>query len=152
METQNLPAAQPAQVGVRSFVVDRVLFAAGLLQIVATLAPAARVRVVGGVSFVRLPTAGAALVILGLLTLAIALRPRGWWRWLPGVFSSVILAVVYWRLKRNPSHTFVDPLLRHLLHPSWGFVPMSIAVALSLIGAARVHARPTRPKAAAEYD
>jgi hypothetical protein len=40
---------------------------------------------------------------------------------------------VYFRLKRNPSHTFVDPLLRHLLHPSWGFVPMGAAVLLSLV-------------------
>jgi uncharacterized membrane protein HdeD (DUF308 family) len=95
-------------------------------------------RVVGGVPFVRLPTAGATLVVLGLLTLAIALRPHRWWRFIPSMLSSAILVVVYFRLTRNPSHTFVDPLLRHLLHPSWGFVPMGIAVVLSLVAAARV--------------
>ena len=122
---------------------DRLLFLAGLLQVVATFTPAARMRVVGAVSFVRLPNAGVTLIILGLLTLAIALRPHRWWRFIPGILSSVILVVVYFRLKRNPSHTFVDPLLRHLLHPSWGFVPMSAAAVFSLVAAAL--ARPRLP-------
>ena len=120
---------------------DRLLFLAGLLQVIATFTPAARMRIVGAVSFVRLPNAGATLIILGLLTLAIALRPNRWWRFIPGILSSVILVVVYVRLKRNPSHTFVDPLLRHLLHPSWGFVPMSAAALFSLIAAALVRPR-----------
>ncbi|MBV9880594.1 MAG: hypothetical protein JO180_08860 [Gemmatirosa sp.] len=117
--------------------VSRTLLAAGVLQLVATLAPAARVRIVGGVSFLRLPTAGVALVALGALTLAVALRPRGWWRWLPSGLSAVVVAAVYWRLGRSPSGTFVDPVLRHALHPSWGFVPMAAAVVLGLVGAAR---------------
>jgi hypothetical protein len=128
-------ALPPSSAAIRP---DRLLFFAGVLQVLATFTPAARMRVVGGVPFVRLPTAGATLVVLGLLTLAIALRPHRWWRFIPSMLSSAILVVVYFRLKRNPSHTFVDPLLRHLLHPSWGFVPMGIAVVLSLVAAARV--------------
>jgi hypothetical protein len=146
MKAQPLEMALPPSAGVGSFRPDRILFLAGILQIVATFTPAARMRVLGGVSFVRLPTAGATLVILGLLTLVIALRPNRWWRWIPGILSSAILAIVYLRLKRNPSHTLVDPLLRHLLHPSWGFVPMGIAVLLSIFGAARVHPRASRDR------
>jgi len=141
IELQTLEMAPPPSPGAATIRPDRVLFLAGLLQVLASFTPAARMRIVGGVSFVRLPTAGVTLVVLGLLTLAIALRPNKWWRWIPGILSSAILAVVYFRLKRNPSHTFVDPLLRHLLHPSWGFVPMGIAVLLSLLGAARVRPR-----------
>jgi hypothetical protein len=138
VESQELELALPPSTYVRATRPDRLLFFAGVFQVVATFTPAARMRIVGPVSFARLPSAGAALVVLGLLTLAIALRPNRWWRFIPGLLSSAILIVVYFRLKRNPSHTFVDPLLRHLLHPSWGFVPMGIAVAFSLIAAALV--------------
>jgi hypothetical protein len=153
VESQELELALPPSTYVRGTRPDRLLFFAGVLQVVATFTPAARMRIVGPVSFVRLPSAGVALVVLGLLTLAIALRPNRWWRFIPGLLSSAILIVVYFRLKRNPSHTFVDPLLRHLLHPSWGFVPMGIAVAFSLIAAALVrpsHPRPRQATARAE--
>ena len=142
MEQQELEMALPPSADARPTQPDHLLFLAGILQVAATFTPAARMRIVGAVSFVRLPSAGVALVILGLLTLAIALRPNRWWRFIPGILSSAILVVVYFRLKRNPSHTFVDPLLRHLLHPSWGFVPMGIAVLFSLIAAVRIRPRP----------
>jgi hypothetical protein len=125
--------------------VDRTLLAAGCLQLAALLAPAARVRIVGAIPFARVPSAGVALAILGALTIAVALRPRGWWRWVPGVLSAAILAVVYWRLTRAPSATFVDPVLRRALRVGWGFWPMGLAVLLGLVGAARV--RGGRPAA-----
>ena len=141
MESKTLDMTSPTSAEVAATRPDRLLFLAGVLQIVATFTPAARMRIVGGLSFVRLPNAGVTLVVLGLLTLAIALRPNRWWRFIPSVLSAVILVVVYFRLTRNPSHTFVDPLLRHLLHPSWGFWPMGVAVLFSLIAAARVRQR-----------
>ncbi len=108
---------------------------AGALQLVAAFAPAARVRFVGPVSFVRLPTAGAALVGLAVVTVTVAALPRRWWRMLPGLLSGVILWIVHWRLLHAPSGTFIDPVLRHTLRPSWGFVPMGIAAFLSTTGA-----------------
>jgi len=116
--------------------VSRTLLAAGVLQLAALVTPAARVRIVGGLAFYRVPTAGVALAVLGALTLAVALRPRGWWRWLPSALATAVLAVLYWRLVRAPSATFIDPLLRHAVHPSWGFAPMAAAVLLGLVGAA----------------
>jgi hypothetical protein len=124
--------------------VDRVLLAAGCLQLLAGFAPAARARVIGAVPFARLPTAGLTLAVLGVLTIAVAVWRRGWWRWAPGVLSGLVLGVVYWRLTHRPSATFVDPLLRRVVHPSWGFVPMAAAVLLSLVGAARSLPRPER--------
>ena len=82
-----------------------------------------------------------------------ALLRRGWWRALPGGLTAVVLAVVYWRLARAPSGSFVDPVLRHAVRPSWGFVPMGIAVLVGLIGATRtrrtVRERSPRPEHAA---
>lgn len=121
---------------------DPLLLAGGVLQLAATLTPAAHVKVLGAVSFVRLPTAGAVLVGLSVLTLTLSLLPRGWWRWLPALLSAGVTALVYLRLRRSPSGTFLDPLLRHALHPSWGFVPMSVAVAINLVGAARMRPVP----------
>jgi hypothetical protein len=83
--------------------------------------------------------------VLGALTAAAALRPRGWWRWAPGALSAAVLAVAYWRLTRAPSGTFADPLLRRALRPAWGFVPMGLAVLLGIAGAAGVRPRPARP-------
>lgn len=114
------------------------LLAAGCLQLAALLAPAARVRVIGAIAFARIPTAGVALGVLGALTIAVALRPRGWWRWVPGVLSALVLTVTYWRLTQAPSGSFVDPVLRRALHVGWGFGPMGGAVLLSLVAAARV--------------
>ena len=118
------------------------MFLAGLLQIASVYAPAARVRIYGVIPFHRIPNGGAALLTLGVLTLVVALRPTGWWRWLPAPLTAAVLAIVYWRITHNPSLTFVDPLLRRLVHPSWGFMPMSAAVLGSLIGAGVVR----RPK------
>ena len=114
------------------------MFFAGLLQIASVYAPAARVRVYGFIPFHRIPTGGVALLTLGVLTLIVALRPTGWWRWIPAPLTAAVLTVVYWRITHNPSLTFIDPLLRRLVHPSWGFVPMSAAVLGSLAGAATV--------------
>ena len=130
-----MTALPPPNVTVR----DRgrhVLLAAGFLQVVAVFTPAARVRLAGTTAFVRLPTAGVLLVVLGLLTIAGALRARGWWRAVPAALSGAILIVAYLRIVRNPSGSFVDPLLRHAVHPAWGFVPMALAVALGIIGTA----------------
>jgi hypothetical protein len=116
------------------------MFTAGLLQIASIYSPAARVRIYGLVPFFRVPSAGVALLALGVLTLVVALRPIGWWRWVPAPLTAAILAVVYWRVTHNPSQTFVDPLLRHLMYPSWGYIPMGMAVLISLVGAAMIRA------------
>jgi len=118
--------------------INRTMFIAGLLQIASVYAPAARVRIYGVVPFHRIPNGGVALLTLGVLTLVVALRPTGWWRWVPAPLTAAVLAVVYWRITHNPSLTFVDPLLRRLIHPSWGFMPMGAAVLGSLVGAAAV--------------
>jgi hypothetical protein len=128
----NLPIALPRRE------TSRVLFAAGVLQIAATLTPAVRVRLVGATLFFRLPDAGALFLALGALTIAVALRPHGWWRWGPGVASGALLAVVHSRIVHAPTGTFIDPVLRHAVHPAWGFIPMSVAVLVSLTGAALV--------------
>lgn len=118
--------------------INRTLFLAGLLQIASVYSPAARVRIYGVIPFHRIPNGGAALLTLGVLTLVVALRPGGWWRWVPASLTAAVLAIVYWRITHNPSLTFVDPLLRRLVHPSWGFMPMSAAVLGSISGAAMV--------------
>jgi len=118
--------------------VNRTMFLAGLVQIASVYAPAARVRIYGLVPFLRVPNGGVALLTLGVLTLVVALRPIGWWRWVPASLTAGVLAFIYWRLTHDPSRTFVDPVLRHLMHPSWGFAPMGIAVLISLVGAGRV--------------
>jgi hypothetical protein len=122
---------------------DRVLAAAGVIQLVATLTPAVRVPLAHPVLFFRLPNAGVVLVMLGVVAVAIAFRPRGWWRWLPPILTSIILAVAYWRIVHAPSGTFADVVLRHTVHPAWGFFPMGIAVVTGLAGAARIRRAPT---------
>jgi hypothetical protein len=118
--------------------VSRTMFIAGLIQIASIYSPAARVRIYGLVPFHRVPSGGVALLTLGVLTIVVALRPIGWWRWVPAPLSAAVLALVYWRITHDPSRTFVDPLLRHLMHPSWGFIPMALSVLISLVGAAMV--------------
>lgn len=120
---------------------SRFLLVAGLAQVAAAFTPAGHIRLLGSVSFIRLPTAGAAFVFLGLLTSLMALRPRGWWPWIPGIASIVLLAVVYERLRWAPSGGFFDPLLRRVVRPAWGFIPMTLAALLVLVAAARVRLR-----------
>jgi hypothetical protein len=114
---------------------NQFLVVAGLAQIAAAFSPAGSVRLLGPISFVHLPTAGAAFVVLGILTALVALAPRGWWRWIPGLASAVLLAVVYARLRYQPTGGFADPLLRRVVHPAWGFYPMGLAVVLGLVSA-----------------
>jgi hypothetical protein len=114
------------------------LLIAGLAQVAAAFTPAGHIALRGSISFIRLPNAGAAFVTLGLLTGFLALRPRGWWRWLPGVVSIVLLVVVYARLRWAPSGGFFDPVLRRVVHPAWGFIPMTLAALLGLGAAATV--------------
>ncbi|MEP6493328.1 MAG: hypothetical protein ABJF01_11660 [bacterium] len=115
---------------------SRPLLAAGVLQLGAVLTPAVRARIVGTIPFFRLPNAGVVLVALGVLTIAIAFRPGGWWRWVPGALSAVIVAVAYVKIVRAPSGSFFDPVLRHAVHPGWGFGAMTIAILFSLGSAA----------------
>ena len=128
------------------------IFVAGLLQIASIYSPAARVRIYGLLPFHRVPNGGVALLALGALTMVIALRPIGWWRWVPAPLTAGVLGLIYWRVTHNPSQTFVDPLLRHLMHPSWGFVPMSIAVLISFVGAAMVRVPKTPPQSSLVVD
>lgn len=121
---------------------SRTLIAAGIGQMAATLTPAVRVRLVGTTLFLRLPDAGAILLALGVLTIVAALRPYGWWRCIPGIASGGLLSVVYWRIVHTPSGTFIDPVLRHAVHPAWGFIPMALAVLASVVGAALVRKAP----------
>jgi len=122
------------------------LVAAGLLQAAAMLAPAARAPLAGSIPFRGVEPAGALLLVLALLNLVVALRPAGWWRWLPGALTAVLLALMYWRIVTAPSGTFIDPLLRRAVEPGWGFVPMGAAALLSLLGAARArHAAASPP-------
>jgi hypothetical protein len=102
------------------------------------LTPAVRVPMVGYIPFFRVPTAGVLLIVLGVLTVSIAFRPHGWWRWAPGVFSGVVVAIAYWRIVHTPSGTFADVVLRRTVHPAWGFAPMSLVVVISLCSAALV--------------
>jgi len=108
------------------------LVIAGLAQIAAAFTPAGRGRLLGVIPFIRLPNAGVAFVVLGILTALVALWRRGWWRWIPGLASAALLTVVYMRLRWDPSGTFADPLVRRIVRPSWGFYPMGVAIFLSL--------------------
>lgn len=120
-----------------AFDANRLLLIAGLAQIAAAFTPAGHVRFVGALPFIRLPNAGIAFVVLGALTALVALRPRGWWRWIPGLASAILLAIVYARLRWEPSGGFADPLLRRVVRPSWGVYPMAITILLALGAAAR---------------
>lgn len=113
------------------------LLVVGLLQVAATFLPAAQVRLMGGMPFVRLPTAGVTLVLLGILTSVVALRP-GWWRWIPPVASALVVAVAYYRLRYSPAGSFIDPVLRRTVRPAWGFTPMAIVILLTFVAAALV--------------
>ena len=122
------------------------LVIAGLAQIAAAFTPAARVRLRGSIPFYRLPNAGGAFIVLAVLTALLAFAPRGRWRLLPGLASAALSAVVYARLRWEPSGGFADPLLRHLVRPAWGFVPLAAAVALALIaGLASTRRQTVRP-------
>lgn len=111
---------------------------AGVAQLVSATTPAANVRFSPDLAFHELPSAGVALLVLGALTVLVAMRPRGRWCWVPGALSVLVLAVAFWRLQWVPTSSFADPLVQHAVGPAWGFVPMSAAVVLGLIGAARV--------------
>jgi hypothetical protein len=111
-----------------------VLLIAGLAQIAATFTPAGHVRLLGDKTFIHLPNAGVAFVALGVLTTLVAIGPRGWWRWIPSLASAGLIVVVYARLRWEPTGGFADPLLRHVVSPTWGFIPMGLAIALSLVG------------------
>ncbi|MEP6618800.1 MAG: hypothetical protein ABJE47_05780 [bacterium] len=139
MVLENSPAQHAARLR-RAGLARRGVIAAGVLQIAALFTPAAHVRLLGDISFFRLPTAGAVLLGLGLLTLGLTLHPGRWWRWLPGLASAAVLAISYWRIVYSPSATFADPLLRHAVHPSWGFVPIGAAVAIGLLAVAGLRA------------
>jgi len=114
------------------------LLIAGLAQIAAAFTPAGRGRLVGVIPFIRLPNAGVAFVVLGILTALVALWRRGWWRWIPGLVSAALLTVVYMRLRWDPSGTFADPVVRRIVRPSWGFYPMGVAIFLSLAAPIRL--------------
>jgi hypothetical protein len=125
---------------------NRFFLAAGLAQVSATFTPAGHVRLLGNVLFIRLPTAGVAFIVLGLLIGATAFWPRGWWRWFPGIASLGLLAVVYARLRWAPSGGFFDPVLRRAVQPAWGLVPMTFAALLMLAAAATVRLAPHAPR------
>jgi len=112
--------------------VNTVFLIAGLAQILAAFTPAGHARLFGSIPFIRLPSAGLAFVVLGALTVLVALRPRGWWRWIPGLASAALLAVVYARLRWQPTGGFADPLVRRMVRPDWGFYPMGSAIFLAL--------------------
>src|SRR5262245_40969123 len=82
-----------------AFMLNRFLLVAGFAQIAASFAPAGHVRLRGDISFIRLPTAGLAFIVVGLLAALAALRPQGWWRWVPGLASIGLLSVVYAKLR-----------------------------------------------------
>lgn len=132
----------PQQTGSKRDRRREILLVAGALQIAAVFTPAVRVKIAGTTPFVRLPNAGTILLALGVITLVIALLRRGWWQWIPGLLSGLILAVAYSKIVSAPSGTFIDPLLRHGVHPAWGFVPMSMSVLIGLIGAAWPRPKP----------
>jgi hypothetical protein len=111
------------------------LVVAGILQTAAVLTPAVRISLVGTKPFLGVQTAGPVLIVLGLITIAVAFRPSAWWRWIPAVLSAAVVALVYWRVVTAPSGTFADVALRHAVHPAWGFIPMCAAVAVNLVAA-----------------
>ncbi len=121
-----------------AFRINHFLLIAGFAQVVAAFAPAGYIRLRGHISFIGLPTAGLAFLVLGLLTVLTALRPHGWWRWIPGFISVGLLCVVYAKLRYAPSGGFFDPMLRRMVRPAWGFVPMALAALFMLVAAATV--------------
>ena len=123
----------PTALGINHF-----LLIAGFAQVAAAFAPAGYIRLRGHISFIGLPSAGLAFLVLGLLTALTALRPHGWWRWIPGLTSIGLLSVVYAKLRYAPSGGFFDPMLRRVVRPAWGFVPMALAALFTLVAAATV--------------
>jgi hypothetical protein len=87
--------------------------------------------------FFRLPNAGIALAVLAALTVAAGFVAHRWWSSVPAALSALILGVAYWRILTKPSGFFIDPLVRRLVHPAWGFWPMCLSVFLAL--AANAH-------------
>jgi len=108
---------------------------AGIVQVIATFCPAIRVRLWGGVSFLQVHAVGGVLLVLGGIVAIAAWR--GWTRWLMGgsLLSMLIVVAMYFRIVTRPSGYFVDPLLRHVVHPGWGFVPMTVAILFALVSA-----------------
>lgn len=107
-------------------------YVGGILQSVAAFLPAVRVRLYGTASFLRVHAAGGVLLALGIVLIVAANRGR--WRWV-GVVAGVSLAVIvvmYVRIVTAPLRMFVDPLMRHVVHPAWGFVPMTLGAVSGL--------------------
>src|SRR5581483_1542140 len=100
------------------------MFAGGLLQAAALFTPAVRVKLAGTKQFLELPKAGVAFAVLAGITLVVAFAPRRWWRVLPGLLCGVLAGGANWRIVHSPSGYFIDPLLRHAVHPAWGFALM----------------------------
>ena len=115
------------------------LWIAGLAQIAAAFAPAARVRLLSDISFVRLPNTGVAfscLVFSPLREQQFCRARLG--RSIPGLVSLGLLFVMYAKLRYAPWGGFFDPMLRRAVRPAWGFVPMSIAALFLLVAAATI--------------
>jgi len=107
----------------------------GLLHAASSFTPAARLRLWGTIPFFQLHWLGAVTLALGFgVALAAWFRqPR--WMIAGSVSSLLIVTAMHIRIVRAPLGNFGDHLMRHAIHPAWGFVPMYASLILELIAA-----------------
>jgi hypothetical protein len=110
-------------------------YAGGILQSVAAFLPAVRMRLSGTASFLRVHTTGGVLLAFGIVIIVAANRGR--WRWVGAIagISLVATVLMYVQIVTAPMRMFIDPLMRHVVHPAWGFIPMTFGTVLGLCAA-----------------
>jgi hypothetical protein len=121
------------------FRVSRAIVAAtGITQAAATFAPAARVRLFGSISFIRLHATGGVLLAVGIVIAMLAIQARTRWAAVCGILSLLSLlmtAAVYQRLLTRPLTTFADPLVRRMMHPAWGLSVIALSALIGTVAA-----------------
>jgi hypothetical protein len=108
----------------------------GFLQAASAFSPAARLRVWGTIPFTQLHWLGGVVLVLGFGIAAAAILRRPRWMVAGGLFSLLIVAAMHIRLVRAPIGNFADHLMRHAIHPAWGFLPMYASIVLGFVAAA----------------
>jgi hypothetical protein len=114
------------------------------LQAASAFSPAARLRVWGTIPFIQLHWLGGVVLALGLGIAAAAALRRPRWMVAGGLCSLLIVTAMHIRLVRAPLGNFADHLMRHAIHPAWGFVPMYASIILGLAAAAWLSAMVAR--------
>jgi len=94
----------------------------GILQIIATFLPAARLRLFGSTfSFLHMKWVGGILLLLGVVMAILGAKRREWWLAAASAASLALTMALFQRVRWHPLGMFGDPVFRYAIHPGWGF-------------------------------